>query len=435
MKIIILTSGVQSLSICGLGHEWSWNAVSCVPVFEPALRRLGRQHEVMYEDVHECSVGFEWDAHRELCRDIDECFMDDDLCAGVGKTCYNLEGTYKCICQSGFESAIPDNIDNLDVILESDLDACVDIDECQLTCKGSGQICTNTIGSFDCSCQPGFELSDFGYCAPLDNCLGNPCGDNAVCRNLLGDYECDCFKDFHRNLTGNCVKADVCKTKGHVCQWKCRPERHDSFACECPPGFRLIGNTCSDINECTNGDICSEEKMCLNTHGAYTCKDKIHCPVGFSPIRGWKNEFERTKQDTNICHKDFHADKCGDKCEFDSIFIYFANLLNHSRVQSKLFRFFRMPSYGYSANYGYNILSVKNGNDDEVVDQEEFKIVPKYRGRPMAYLRLNKELHFNQDTNQKRDMTVEYYVTDRRSGSVLYKELIYLHVFVSEYAF
>ena len=57
--------------------------------------------------------------------------------------------------------------------------------------------------------------------------------------------------------------------------------------------------------------------------------------------------------DTNICHKDFHAgDSCGDKCDFDSIFTYYANLLNNSKLQSKLFRFFRMPSYGYSATYG-----------------------------------------------------------------------------------
>ena len=38
---------------------------------------------------------------------------------------------------SGFESKIPDDIDNPDVILESDLETCVDIDECQLTCKVS----------------------------------------------------------------------------------------------------------------------------------------------------------------------------------------------------------------------------------------------------------------------------------------------------------
>ena len=61
--------------------------------------------------------------------------MKKDLILGLGKDCYNLEGTYKCICKSGFESAIPENIDDMDVILESDLESCVDIDECQVTCK------------------------------------------------------------------------------------------------------------------------------------------------------------------------------------------------------------------------------------------------------------------------------------------------------------
>ena len=57
------------------------------------------------------------------------------LLLGLGKDCYNLEGTYKCICKSGFESAIPENIDDMDVILESDLESCVDIDECKVTCQ------------------------------------------------------------------------------------------------------------------------------------------------------------------------------------------------------------------------------------------------------------------------------------------------------------
>jgi len=86
-------------------------------------------------------------------------------------------------------------------------------------------------------------------------------------------------------------------------------------------------------------------------------------------------------------------------------------------------------------NFSYNILSVKNGNDEEVSDLEEFQIMPKYRGRPLAYLRLKKSIMYNQKTNNKRDMTVEYYVNDRKSGNALYKELIHLHVFISEYDF
>ena len=82
-------------------------------------------------------------------------------------------------------------------------------------------------------------------------------------------------------------------------------------------------------------------------------------------------------------------------------------------------------------------------------DLDEFQIVPKYRGRPLAYLRLKKSVEYNEvkldlmiwliqnfkETNNKRDMTVEYYVNDRKSGSTLYKELIHLHVFISEYDF
>ena len=52
----------------------------------------------------------------------------------------------------------------------------------------------------------------------------------------------------------------VCKTKGKVCQWKCIPD-HDNFVCECPDGFRLIGNTCSDINECAQGTVLSESSL------------------------------------------------------------------------------------------------------------------------------------------------------------------------------
>ena len=43
------------------------------------------------------------------------------------------------------------------------LPSCVDINEC-LPNGGRGpceQICTNTLGSFDCSCQPGYNVSGY----------------------------------------------------------------------------------------------------------------------------------------------------------------------------------------------------------------------------------------------------------------------------------
>ena len=36
---------------------------------------------------------------------------------------------------------------------------CIDINECNTNNGGCNQVCTNTIGSFECSCNTGYELS------------------------------------------------------------------------------------------------------------------------------------------------------------------------------------------------------------------------------------------------------------------------------------
>ena len=47
------------------------------------------------------------------------------------------------------------------------------------------------------------------------------------------------------------VLFSICMTKGKICQWQCMPENNgETFKCACPDGFMLIGNTCTDINEC-----------------------------------------------------------------------------------------------------------------------------------------------------------------------------------------
>ena len=105
-----------------------------------------------------------------------------------------------------------------------------------------------------------------------------------------------------------------------------------------------------------------------------------------------------------------------------------------------------------SPKFRYKILAVTDNNGNDVMEQNEFKINPKYRNRPMAYLRAAKTILYNevsvqtfpgiilymnflQDGNQKRHITIEYFASDRRSGQVLYKELIHIHVFISKYDF
>ena len=41
------------------------------------------------------------------------------------------------------------------------------------------------------------------------------------------------------------------------------------------------------------------------------------------------------------------------------------------------------------------MLEVLNGDGDDVTEENEFKIEPKYRNRPMAYLRLIEPITYN----------------------------------------
>lgn len=87
-------------------------------------------------------------------------------------TCQNLDGSFRCICPPGYEvqndQCIGEtHIRALDVQSRGAEDSTPtrfpppDINECEVesnTCQFG--TCTNTPGSFQCTCQPGFVLSD-----------------------------------------------------------------------------------------------------------------------------------------------------------------------------------------------------------------------------------------------------------------------------------
>ena len=65
-----------------------------------------------------------------------------------------------------------------------------------------------------------------------------------------------------------CESADACGGKD---AGKCTDEE-GSFSCECNFGFLLVGNKCSDVNECTDQTAeCYEGEQCKNTAGDYEC--------------------------------------------------------------------------------------------------------------------------------------------------------------------
>lgn len=69
---------------------------------------------------------------------------------------------------------------------------CTDVDECETRNGECSQQCTNTPGSFFCSCRNGYELGANGWaCLDIDECRNSPgiCG-GGTCMNIIGGYKC-----------------------------------------------------------------------------------------------------------------------------------------------------------------------------------------------------------------------------------------------------
>ena len=113
------------------------------------------------------------------CTDINEC-ETDGRCA---QTCTNTEGSFQCSCSTGFTLAGDGSNCNGNYLSFYNYYASYivfiiffyeDINECLSNNGGCSEICDNTDGSFQCSCNMGSTLADDGFsCIPdgMDLCI------------------------------------------------------------------------------------------------------------------------------------------------------------------------------------------------------------------------------------------------------------------------
>ena len=84
---------------------------------------------------------------------------------------------------------------------------CVDIDECSQGTSRCSQLCTNTIGSYICTCHNGYQLGNDNHtCTDIDECNTNNGGCDHNCINTPGSYQCQCREGYETNNNGiNCT--------------------------------------------------------------------------------------------------------------------------------------------------------------------------------------------------------------------------------------
>ncbi|CAC5416713.1 unnamed protein product [Mytilus coruscus] len=79
---------------------------------------------------------------RVHCKDNNECTTSNHQC---NHKCTNTYGSYKCSCYQGYQ-------------FEHDNKTCLDINECETSTDDCDQICINLNGSYECSCHDGYLL-------------------------------------------------------------------------------------------------------------------------------------------------------------------------------------------------------------------------------------------------------------------------------------
>uniref|UniRef100_A0A663MPD5 Fibrillin 3 n=1 Tax=Athene cunicularia TaxID=194338 RepID=A0A663MPD5_ATHCN len=229
---------------------------------------------------------------------INECALNPDICPNG--MCENLRGSYRCICNLGYESdptgkncvgesraaQAPRGTENQELSAGGEGVDALDINECTSNPCVNG-VCRNNAGSFACECSPGSKLDPSGTIC-VDSMKG-------TCWLNIQDGRCEV------NINGATLKSECCATLGAAWGSPCERCEIDTA---CPRGYaRMKGVTCEDVNECEVFPGVCPNGRCVNTAGSFRCE----CPEGLT-----LDGTARTCVDVRVeqCYMKWDEDEC-----------------------------------------------------------------------------------------------------------------------------
>ncbi|XP_036407888.1 adhesion G protein-coupled receptor E2-like isoform X1 [Megalops cyprinoides] len=221
------------------------------PKLHPLI--LGLLLTLLGKTMSQCSMGYE---KNQTCIDIDECKAP--VC-GKNAICFNTIGSYYCQCVPGFRAPT--------INFTAFTGQCEDVNECQGKSDfcGPNAKCKNTIGSHTCSCLEGYVSSNGEkyfdgttgvMCKDEDECSRHPpvCGRNGTCSNSPGTYTCSCDAGFSNSGHSKAPCSDIneCAIDEMICGkgGSCN-NTHGGYVCMCNTGYSNYGKAsaqCVELN-------------------------------------------------------------------------------------------------------------------------------------------------------------------------------------------
>ncbi|KAK3102630.1 hypothetical protein FSP39_012769 [Pinctada imbricata] len=301
-----------------------------------------------------CNEGYKISSvDKKKCEDIDECKEMQHGC----KSCNNSDGSFTCVCSTGhiFDEQ------NKRCIKGNDMCALINLD-----CSQTSGCHVDETGGMACYCDDGFILSSNGTsCIDVDECLQNVC--DHTCTNTLGSYTCSCNIGYQLQYD-ECVACEFpfwgpdCS---NVCNCAAASSCDPVNGCLCEEGWQ--GENCDiDVDECqVYTNICNNTvQECFNEEGFYSCL----CPEGYTEANNGscvdiKECSEVETQCSQICNELEGSFSC------DCYSGYYLDTDNKTcSAQNMVLKYFKGC---HSNTYGHNCSNTCNCNPDHTTNRNQ----------------------------------------------------------------